>query len=100
MGTESGTRRSSNHGESERQEQRQEEGDEQDRVVTKISVETELSRKEVNKVLEALGNQVERSLSKRGPCVFTLPGLVKIERRKVPAKKARGEFRTPSSRAS
>lgn len=58
-------------------------------LVTKISVETELSRKEVNKVLEALGNQVERSLSKRGPGVFTLPGLVKIERRKVPAKKAR-----------
>lgn len=58
-------------------------------LVTRIADETELTRKDVNMVLGALGTQIEKSLSKRGPGVFTLPGLVKIERRKVPARKAR-----------
>jgi nucleoid DNA-binding protein len=58
-------------------------------LVGRIAEEVELSRKEVSAVLEALGSQIEKSLSRRGPGVFTLHGLVKIERRKVPAKKAR-----------
>ena len=58
-------------------------------LVGAISTETELTRKEVNAVLEALSGQISRSLGRRGPGVFTLPGLVKIEKRKVPARKAR-----------
>jgi nucleoid DNA-binding protein len=58
-------------------------------LVTRIADETELTRKDVNMVLGALGTQIEKSLGRRGPGVFTLPGLVKIERRKVPARKAR-----------
>lgn len=58
-------------------------------LVGAIAEETELTRRDVTAVLEALSYQIERSLGRRGPGVFTLPGLVKIEKSKVPARKAR-----------
>lgn len=58
-------------------------------LIGAIADETELTRRDVNSVLESLSGQIERSLGRRGPGVFTLPGLVKIEKRKVPARKAR-----------
>jgi nucleoid DNA-binding protein len=58
-------------------------------LVGRIAEETELTKRDVNAVLESLAVQIERSLGRRGPGVFTLPGLVKIEKRKVPARKAR-----------
>ena len=58
-------------------------------LVGAIADDTELTRREVNSVLESLSHQIERSLGRRGPGMFTLPGLVKIEKRKVPARKAR-----------
>ena len=54
-----------------------------------ISAETELTRKQVKDVLECLSAQISRSLSNRGPGMFTLPGLVKIEKKRVPAREAR-----------
>ena len=64
-------------------------------LVTRIAEETELTRKDVHLVLESLSGWVEKSLGRRGPGVFTLPGLVKIERRKVPARKARKHVPNP-----
>ncbi len=64
-------------------------------LVTAIADETELTRRDVNAVLASLGGQIERSLGRRGPGMFTLPGLVKIERRKVPARKARKNVPNP-----
>ena len=58
-------------------------------LLTRIADETELTRGDVKAVLESLEGQIGRSLGRRGPGVFTLPGLVKIEKRKVPARKAR-----------
>jgi nucleoid DNA-binding protein len=58
-------------------------------ILNAISDETELTRKDVSAVLDSLSNQISRSLGRRGPGVFTLPGLVKIEKRKIPARKAR-----------
>ena len=58
-------------------------------ILNAISEETELSRKQVSSVLESLSNQISRGIGRRGPGVFTIPGLVKIERRKIPARKAR-----------
>ncbi|HXV76466.1 MAG TPA: HU family DNA-binding protein [Candidatus Polarisedimenticolaceae bacterium] len=58
-------------------------------ILNAISEETELPRKEVSAVLDSLSHQISRSLGRRGPGVFTLPGLVKIEKRKIPARKAR-----------
>ena len=64
-------------------------------IVGKISEETELTRREVNSVLESLSTCIEKSLGRRGPGVFTLPGLVKIEKRRVPARKARKNVPNP-----
>ena len=54
-----------------------------------ISAETELSRRQVSDVLESLSTHIAKSIGRRGAGSFTLPGLVKIERKKVPARKAR-----------
>ena len=58
-------------------------------ILNAIAEDTELTRKEVSSVLDSLSQQISRSLGRRGPGVFTLPGLVKIEKRKIPARKAR-----------
>ena len=58
-------------------------------LVGRIAEETELTKRDVNAVLESLAVQIEKSLGRRGPGVFTLPGIVKIEKRNVPARKAR-----------
>ena len=52
-----------------------------------ISTETSLTRRQVNDVLESLSGQISRSLDTSS--VFTLPGLVKIEKRHVPARPAK-----------
>jgi nucleoid DNA-binding protein len=54
-----------------------------------IATDTELSKKEVSAVLESLSGQISKSLKRRGAGSFTLPGLLKIEKKKVPARKAR-----------
>jgi len=58
-------------------------------LLNAISGETELTRKDVNSVLDSLTKQISKSLGRRGPGMFTLPGLVKIEKKRVPARKAR-----------
>lgn len=47
-------------------------------IVTKIAEETELSRKQVSAVFDSLSNQVKSAVGKKGPGVFTVPGLMKI----------------------
>ena len=58
-------------------------------LLNAISDETNLSRKEVNAVLASLSSQISKSLGRRGAGAFVLPGLVKIEKKRVPARKAR-----------
>ena len=58
-------------------------------ILNAIAAETELTRKQVNSVFEALSGQIKKSLGNRGPGVFAIPGLVKIEKKKVPARPAR-----------
>ena len=58
-------------------------------LVGRIADTTELTKRDVSSVLESLAEQIERSLGRRGPGVFTLPGLIKIEKKRVPARKAR-----------
>jgi nucleoid DNA-binding protein len=58
-------------------------------VYAAIAEETNLSKKEVTAVIDALSNQVKKALSSKGPGVFAIPGLVKITKRKIPAKPAR-----------
>jgi nucleoid DNA-binding protein len=54
-----------------------------------IASETGLSRKQVGAVLDALGSVIRREMGKKGPGIFTIPGLVKLKLVKKPATKAR-----------
>lgn len=56
-------------------------------IIGNISSATELSKKQVSAVLEALAGEIKKGL--KGPGVFAIPGLVKIEKKKVPARPAR-----------
>ncbi len=47
-------------------------------VYSEISKVTGLSRKQVSSVFESLSGVVKKSLSKKGPGMFTVPGLLKI----------------------
>ncbi len=58
-------------------------------LLNAISDQTDLKRREVSDVLDSLSDQISRSLGRRGAGSFTLPGLIKIEKKKVPARKAR-----------
>jgi nucleoid DNA-binding protein len=58
-------------------------------IMTSIADTTGLTRKEVASVFDALQAEIKKNLSARGPGVFTLPGLLKIEKKKIPARPAR-----------
>jgi nucleoid DNA-binding protein len=58
-------------------------------IVQEIADITTLARKEVGKVLEHLEDIIARHLSPKGPGEFVLPGILKINTIKKPAKKAR-----------
>ena len=48
-------------------------------VFTAISKKTGLTRKQVSSVIEGLTEQIAKCVSKKGPGLFTLPGLAKIK---------------------
>ena len=52
-------------------------------ILTSIAAATDLPKKKVAEVLDALAEEIKKNLGKRGPGVFTLPGLVKIEKKHV-----------------
>lgn len=54
-----------------------------------ISNATGLNRKQIASLFEELGNLIKRDLGKKGPGVFTIPGLLKLKRISKPATKAR-----------
>lgn len=58
-------------------------------ILTNIANATDLSKKEVAAVFDALATEIKRSLGPRGPGVFAIPGLLKIEKKKVPARPAK-----------
>ena len=71
-------------------------------ILQSIATATDLTKKQVAAVMEALAAEIKKNLGKRGLGIFAIPGLVKIERKLVPAKPARknapdpfhpGEFR-------
>ena len=58
-------------------------------IFASIAEATELSKKQVSAVFDALGVEIEKSLGKRGPGAFTVPGLCKIVIQRKPATKER-----------
>ncbi|TWT56153.1 HU family DNA-binding protein [Allorhodopirellula solitaria] len=58
-------------------------------ILANIAEETELSKKDVAAVLDALAGEIGKSLQKGGPGQFAIPGLCKIVLKDVPAKPKR-----------
>jgi nucleoid DNA-binding protein len=58
-------------------------------VLNNIAEATGLSRKQVSAVIDALTEEIRKSMGNRGAGVFQIPGLVKITKQKVPARPAR-----------
>jgi nucleoid DNA-binding protein len=54
-----------------------------------LAERTGLSKKDVAKFFDELGSLIKQELSKKGPGVFNIPGLIKIKRVEKPATKAR-----------
>ncbi len=54
-----------------------------------------MNKKDVAKVIEALAAEIKKNLGARGPGLFTIPGLVKIERKKIGPKPAQKNVKNP-----
>ena len=67
-------------------------------ILSNIATVVGLNKKDVANVLDALSNEIKKNLSARGPGIFAIPGLVKIERRRSPHGLPRRTFSTPSRR--
>ncbi len=48
-------------------------------VYTELSTSTNLTRKQVSEVFDALSKLIKREMGKKGPGMFTLPGLAKLK---------------------
>jgi nucleoid DNA-binding protein len=64
-------------------------------IMRSISETTNLPKKDVVAVLEALTDEITKALKKSGIGVFAIPGLVKIERKIVPARPAQKGVKNP-----
>ena len=64
-------------------------------LIDKIMADTELPRKSVAAVLDSVQDAIAKSLSKKGAGAFILPGLLKIVKKRVPAKKAQKNVPNP-----
>ena len=64
-------------------------------ILANIAEATELSRKQVSSIFEALSGQIQNALGKKGPGLFVVPGLMKlmvITKPAVPAHKGINPF--------
>lgn len=64
-------------------------------MLTQIADNTELSKKQVQSVLDELTDMIEGHIKKRAVGEFVLPGLLKVSAVKKPAKKARKNVPNP-----
>ncbi len=58
-------------------------------IIGEIAEQTELTRRDVADVFEAMASLIKKDLGRRGPGTFTVPGLMKIRVVRKPATKAR-----------
>ncbi len=64
-------------------------------IFSNIAESTDLTRKQVAAVFAALDGEVKKALSPRGPGAITIPGLVKLQKKKVPARPAQKNWKNP-----
>jgi nucleoid DNA-binding protein len=64
-------------------------------LMANIADTTQLSKKQVAEVLDALSAEIKKSIGAKGAGSITIPGLLKIVRQKVDAKPARKNVPDP-----
>ena len=64
-------------------------------IMRSVSEITNLPKKDGGAVMEALTDEIHKALKKSGIGVFAIPGLVKIERKTVPARPAQKGVKNP-----
>jgi len=58
-------------------------------LIRRLAEKTGADRKVVGQLIKALEEEIQQALGPNGPGVFALPGLVKIERKLIPARPAK-----------
>jgi nucleoid DNA-binding protein len=58
-------------------------------IMETLATETELTKKDVARILEELAKLIDKNIGKRGPGVFNVPGLLKVMVVRKPATVAR-----------
>ena len=58
-------------------------------ILNNIANATKLTRKQVAAVMEALQAEIKKNLGPRGSGAFAIPGLLKIEKKRIPARPAK-----------
>jgi nucleoid DNA-binding protein len=58
-------------------------------ILAELAASTELPKKDVGRVLDALAAVIERHIAKQSVGIFTLPGLLRIKVVQTPARPAR-----------
>ena len=64
-------------------------------IIAEIAETTELSKKDVGAVIEALSELIKSSLDKKGAGSFVLPGILKVYKQRVKAKPAEKNVKNP-----
>ncbi len=64
-------------------------------ILNSIAEQTDLSKRDVGAVFEALSGDIGKALGKRGPGQFAIPGLCKIIVQRKPATKAKKDVPNP-----
>ncbi len=64
-------------------------------VFANIAAATGLTKKQVAAVFDALSAEIKKALGRKGPGVFTIPGLAKVGKKVIPAKPAQKGVRNP-----
>ena len=58
-------------------------------ILAVIAADTDLTKKQVAAVFDSLSGVIKKSLGRSGAGAITIPGLLKIQKQKVPARTAR-----------
>ena len=64
-------------------------------IIAELAETTELSKKDVASVVDALAELIKKSLGKKGAGTFTLPGILKVYKQHVKAKPAQKNVPNP-----
>ena len=65
-------------------------------IMAELALKTDMSKKQVRSVFEALQGMIQRELGRRGPGEFVIPNMLKLKVTKRPEKK-NAEVRIPNT---